>query len=188
MHIPKTILFGKGFNAVSPLVFLIVSISIFVSRYQPVLSVNPPLPATQLASTGTIVDVVRKNGFYNLVKALEAADLIEMLSSKDPYTIFAPTDAAFKSLPPGTFDKLLNPANKDTLKKILTYHIVRGSINLQKLKSEPLQTVEGKPFVIKVYGRITVNKADVVAPNDIKASNGFIHAIDKVIIPPDVKL
>lgn len=188
MHIKKTMLFGKRFNAVSFLVCFLVSISISIfAGYHPVLSLNPPRSLTQLAPSGTIVDVVSGNGSFNtLVKALEAAELIEMLNSQEQYTIFAPTENAFKSLSQVDFDKLFNPANKDTLKKILTYHIVKGSI--KKFQSGDLKTVEGNSVKIGNYnGRITVNRAEVIPPRNLKAGNGFIYAINKMIIPPDLK-
>lgn len=190
MHIKKTMLFAKRFNAVSFLVCFLVSISISIfAGYHPVLSLNPPRSLTQLAPSGTIVDVVSGNGSFNtLVRALNTAELIEMLNSQEQYTIFAPTDNAFKSsLSKVDFDKLFNPANKDTLKKILTYHIVKGSI--KKLKSGSLKTVEGRQVKIQDYnGRIRVNRAEVIPPYNLEAGNGFIYAINQMIILDDLKL
>lgn len=193
MHIQKIMLFAKRFNAVIFLVCFLVSfsISIFAGSY-PVLPLNPPLLVEQLPPSKTIADVVSADvSFQTLFKALNAADLMQMLSynskEKDSYTIFAPTNDAFKLSTQGT-DWWVNPANKDTVKSILKYHIVKGSFDSPKLKSGTLNTLEGSPVKIKLYnGYIKVETAEVVKRN-IKVSNGVIHGINKVIFPPDIKL
>jgi uncharacterized surface protein with fasciclin (FAS1) repeats len=133
----------------------------------------------------TIVDVAASNpDFETLVAALKAAGLVETLSGKGPFTVFAPTDEAFAKLPPGTLEDLLKPENKEKLVSILTYHVVSGKVkaaDVVKLTSAP--TVNGKAAAIAVAGgAVKVDAANVVA-TDIAASNGVIHVIDTVLIP-----
>lgn len=179
-------LFGKRFNAVSFLVCFLVSLSISVfAGYYPVLSLNPPLlVTTQLAPSPTIADVVKANNkpFNILVKHLEETELMETLNSRQgSYTIFAPTDSAFTS-------SSYNPNDKEIWKRILQYHILKGSIDSQKLKSGKFDTLlEGDQVDIKVYsGSIKVNNnakaTEFKTPTPL--SNGVIYEIDKVIIPP----
>ena len=121
--------------------------------------------------------------FTTLVAAVKAANLVETLKGKGPFTVFAPTDDAFKKLPAGTVDNLLKDI--PTLKNILLFHVVPGNVmaaDVVKLKSA--NTVLGKPLAIKVTnGKVAVNDANVVI-TDIKASNGVIHVIDRVLLPP----
>ena len=134
----------------------------------------------------TIVEnAVKLEGFETLVKAAKAAGLVETLSGKGPFTVFAPTDEAFAKLPKGTIETLLKPENKDKLVAILKYHVVPGKVmakdvvNLKKGK-----TVEGSDIKIKVKeGKVMINKA-LVAKADVACSNGVIHVIDSVILPP----
>ncbi|MDZ8263542.1 MAG: fasciclin domain-containing protein [Nostoc sp. ChiQUE01b] len=183
MHIQKIMLFDKRFNGVSFLVCFLVSLSIsFFAGYYPVLSLNPlPLVTTQVASSLTIADVVKTNKRFNiLVKYLEETELMETLNSRQgSYTIFAPTDTAFTS-------SSHKPNDKETWKKILQYHILKGSINSQKLKSGKFDTLlEGDQVNIKVYsGSIKVNNNAKATELKTTLSNGVIYEIDKVIIPP----
>jgi uncharacterized surface protein with fasciclin (FAS1) repeats len=125
--------------------------------------------------------------FKTLTKALGSAGLVTTLQGKGPFTVFAPTDAAFAALPKGTVEDLLKPANKAKLTKILTYHVVPGSVVSTSLKSGDVKSVEGSSLKVAVSpGKVTVGGANVVKA-DIKASNGVIHVIDKVLMPPDVK-
>ena len=137
--------------------------------------------------TGNIVEIAASNpNFKTLVTAIRAADLTETLSGDTKFTVFAPTDAAFAKLPKETLDKLLKPENKAALQQILTYHVVSGRVNSQSLKSGQVKTVEGNPVHVVVNQRsgIRVNKSSVIQA-DIKASNGIIHVIDTVLIPPE---
>jgi uncharacterized surface protein with fasciclin (FAS1) repeats len=137
----------------------------------------------------TIVDVASEAGtFKTLVAALKAADLTETLSGPGPFTVFAPTDKAFSALSEGTLEKLLKPENKEVLVKILTYHVIPGSVESKTLKSGKVKTVEGMSVMVKVGkdGKVTIDDA-LVKTADIKASNGMIHVIDKVIVPSDLK-
>lgn len=142
---------------------------------------------TSQQAGGTIVDVAASSpSFKTLVTAVKAAGLTEVLSSEGPYTVFAPTDAAFAALPKGTLQKLLKPENKEALKKVLTYHVVPGKVESSSIKPGQVETVEGSPVTVNVKGSsVTVNNAKVTTP-DIPASNGVIHVIDKVILPPDL--
>jgi uncharacterized surface protein with fasciclin (FAS1) repeats len=137
------------------------------------------------AKPQTIVDIAVSAGTFNtLVAALKAAGLVEVLKGKGPFTVFAPTDEAFAALPKGTLENLLKPENKDKLVKILTYHVVSGTILSTDLKAGKVVTLEGSPVTIRLGKSVTVNDARVVKA-DIKASNGVIHVIDKVILPPN---
>lgn len=139
------------------------------------------------AASGTIVEVAASNSsFKTLTAAVKAAGLTQQLSGKGPFTVFAPTDAAFAALPEGTVEKLLKPENKAALRKLLTYHVVPGEVDSTELKTGRVKTVEGAPVAVKVNGSsVMVNDARVTTP-DIKAQNGVIHVIDKVILPPDI--
>lgn len=150
-----------------------------------------PRPATQPTTTTATKDIVATASgdaqFKTLTKALTAAGLVTTLQGKGPFTVFAPTDAAFAALPKGTLDDLLKPANKAKLTKILTYHVVPGSVVSTSLKSGDVKSVEGNPLKVTVAGgKVTVGGANVVKA-DVKASNGVIHVIDKVLLPPDLK-
>lgn len=134
---------------------------------------------------GTIVDVAAGAGtFTTLVAAVKAAGLVDTLSGKGPFTVFAPTDDAFAKLPPGTVDSLLKPENLPKLKAILLYHVVAGNIPSSALKDgESVKTVGGKSLTIGIAsGVVKVNDATVVKA-DIPASNGVIHVIDTVLLP-----
>jgi uncharacterized surface protein with fasciclin (FAS1) repeats len=153
----------------------------------PTTSEAPPTAPTEAASGTTITEVAAANdSFKILTAALQAAGLTDTLSGKGPFTVFAPTDAAFAKLPAGTLEALLKPENKETLVKILTYHVVPGEVTSSQLKSGEVATVEGSPVTVNVDGTgVTVNKANVVQP-DIQASNGVIHVVDTVILPPNL--
>jgi uncharacterized surface protein with fasciclin (FAS1) repeats len=136
------------------------------------------------AATGTIVDVaVEAGSFTTLTQALEAAGLVEVLSGEGPFTVFAPTDEAFAALPEGTLEELLLPENREQLIQILTYHVVPGEALSTSLEAGEVITVEGSPVEISLADGVMVNDANVVTA-DIEASNGVIHVIDKVILPP----
>jgi uncharacterized surface protein with fasciclin (FAS1) repeats len=141
---------------------------------------------TEQASLGTIVDVaVGAGNFTTLVAAVTAADLVETLSGTGPFTVFAPTDEAFAALPAGVLDALLLPENKAVLAQILTYHVVSGAVMAADVTDGDVATVEGSNIKLSTASGVTVNGAKVVAA-DVLASNGVIHAIDAVILPPGV--
>lgn len=150
----------------------------------PVIAGNPA-STTKAAASRTIVDIAASNAsFDTLVAAVRAAGLVDVLSGKGPFTVFAPTDEAFAALPKGTLEKLLKPENKAKLQQILTYHVVPGSVLSNAIQPGQVNTVQGKPVTLKTKGnRVKVNDANVVTA-DIQASNGVIHVIDRVILPP----
>ncbi|MGH8001990.1 MAG: fasciclin domain-containing protein [Brasilonema sp.] len=156
----------------------------------------PTTPGTETPSkepaAGTesknVVAIAESNGSFTMLsKALKAAGLVQTLQGKGPFTVFAPTDAAFAKLPQDAVQDLLKPENKEVLVKILRYHVVQGSVASKDLKSGEVKSIEGGPINVKVdpSAGVTVNDAKVVQP-DIKASNGVIHVIDNVILPPDL--
>ena len=133
-----------------------------------------------------IVDTAVAAGSFNtLAAALGAAGLVDTLKGPGPFTVFAPTDDAFAALPAGTVDSLLEPGSKDKLTQILLYHVVSGRVmssDLSEGMSAP--TVQGSPVAISLRGGAKVGGASVTQA-DIEASNGVIHVIDKVILPPN---
>jgi uncharacterized surface protein with fasciclin (FAS1) repeats len=132
-----------------------------------------------------IVDTAVANGsFTTLAAALTAAGLVDTLKGEGPFTVFAPTDAAFAALPAGTVEDLLKPENKDQLVAVLTYHVVPGKVMSTDLtEGMTAATVNGKDITITLEGGPKVNGAVISAP-DVAASNGVIHVIDSVILPP----
>lgn len=135
------------------------------------------------ATPGDIVDVAAGNpDFSTLVAAVKAAGLVETLKGKGPFTVFAPTNAAFAKLPAGTVESLLKPESKDKLVAILTYHVVAGKVMAADVKAGEVATVQGSKATIAVDGGVTIDGAKVVA-TDVAASNGVIHVIDTVIMP-----
>ena len=131
-----------------------------------------------------LVAVAAENGSFNtLVAAVKAAGLVETLQGEGPFTIFAPTDAAFAKLPAGTVEDLLKPQNKAKLVAVLTYHVVPGKIMAADVTTSKAKTVNGQPLSIAVSDAgVTVNGARVVTA-DVAASNGVIHVIDSVVLP-----
>jgi uncharacterized surface protein with fasciclin (FAS1) repeats len=141
---------------------------------------------TRAQQTRDIVDTaVAAGSFTTLAKALTAADLVATLKGPGPFTVFAPTDEAFAKLPPGTLDDLLKPENKATLRRVLTYHVVPGKVMAADVvKVSSTKAVSGETLPIKASGgTVMVDKARVVR-TDIAASNGVIHVLDTVLLPP----
>ncbi len=140
---------------------------------------------TLTAGNQTIVQLAQANpNLSTLVTAVQAAGLVETLSGSGPFTVFAPTNDAFNALPPGTLDALLG--NRTELTNVLTYHVVEGSLLATQVSSMPsLPTVQGQPLAVTVQssGGVRVDGATIVQ-TDIRASNGVIHVIDAVMIPP----
>jgi uncharacterized surface protein with fasciclin (FAS1) repeats len=142
--------------------------------------------ATASAQETDIVDTaVAAGDFGTLAVALEAADLVDTLKGSGPFTVFAPTDAAFASLPAGTVESLLDPANKDQLVSILTYHVVPGELAASDVaRYDQAETVNGALVDVSAMdGAVMINSANVTGA-DIEASNGVIHVIDAVLLPP----
>ncbi len=143
--------------------------------------------STQVKEDKNIVETAKSDGRFNtLVEALNKANLVNTLEGKGPFTVFAPTDDAFKKLPAGTLENLLKPENKDTLNDILLYHVTKGNLSSAKiLKSDgkKLTLLNGKTAnIILKNGDIFINDAKIII-TDIQTSNGIIHVIDAVLIP-----
>jgi uncharacterized surface protein with fasciclin (FAS1) repeats len=144
------------------------------------------LVAASPAAAADIVETAVSNGsFKTLTAALQAAGLVETLKGKGPYTVFAPTDEAFKKLPAGTVETLLKPENKAQLQKVLTYHVVAGNVMSGDLKGKTTnaKTVEGSAVRVDASGNAVKVDNATVTQADVKASNGVIHVIDSVIMP-----
>ena len=160
------------------LAILFVSISGFAVNAQ-----------TQTASKSQSMDIVdlavSQDNLSTLVAAVKAGGLVETLKGKGPFTVFAPTNEAFAALPAGTLESLLKPENKDKLAQILTYHVVSGKVMSTDLKDGmTAKTVQGGDVKIAISkDGVKVNDAKVIKA-DVNASNGVVHVIDKVILPP----
>ena len=136
---------------------------------------------------GTIVDVAAANGsFETLVAAVTAADLADTLSSDGPFTVFAPTDDAFAALPDGLVDCLLLEENLEPLTAILTYHVVDGEVMSTDLTDGPVPTLQGEDIIVDLTDGVVLNDTVSVVIADVPASNGVIHAIDGVLVPPSI--
>lgn len=135
------------------------------------------------ADTDIVDTAVGAGSFTTLVAAVQAAGLVDTLKGEGPFTVFAPTDDAFAALPAGTVDDLLKPENKETLIKVLTYHVVPGKVMSTDLSNGmKAATVEGSEVTIATEGGVKVNDANVTTA-DIEATNGVIHVIDAVLLP-----
>jgi uncharacterized surface protein with fasciclin (FAS1) repeats len=132
-----------------------------------------------------IVDLaVETDILSTLVEAVKAGGLVETLKSDGPFTVFAPTNEAFAALPKGTLEDLLKPENKDQLVAVLTYHVVPAKVMSTDLKDGQMaETVQGSKVKVDLGDGVKINDANVVKA-DIEASNGVVHVIDKVILPP----
>jgi uncharacterized surface protein with fasciclin (FAS1) repeats len=169
--------------------FLLVLVAVLVvgavgcNGYKSAESKQAPAKATK-AMKKDIVDIAVADGrFKMLVTAVKAAGLVETLKGDGPYTVFAPTDDAFAKLPPGTVEGLLEDI--PTLKNILLYHVVPGKVMSSAVVNlDDADTALGEKIMIKVAdGKVMVNDAQVII-TDIEASNGIIHVVDSVILPP----
>ena len=145
--------------------------------------------APMYPSKNIVENAVNSKDHTTLVAAVKAAGLVDTLSGKGPFTVFAPTNAAFAKLPAGTVDTLVKPENKATLTKILTYHVVAGKLNAADLTDgKKLKTVEGEELTVKnAGGKVTLTDAkggtSTVTIADVNQSNGVIHVVDTVLMP-----
>ncbi len=149
------------------------------------------IAAPVFAAEKDIVDTaVAAGSFKTLVAAVKAADLVDTLKGDGPFTVLAPTDEAFAKLPAGTVDTLLKPENKAKLVALLKYHVIPSkamAADVVKLDGKTVKSVEGSPIMVEVEGKtVMVNTAKVVK-TDILCTNGVIHVIDTVIMPPAKK-
>jgi uncharacterized surface protein with fasciclin (FAS1) repeats len=149
---------------------------------------EPTQPPAGATSSKNVIEVAESAGsFKTLIKALQAAGLTEVLQGNGPFTVFAPTDAAFAKLPQDAVQDLLKPENKEVLVKVFTYHVVAGKVFSGDLKSGQVTSLQGDPISVKVNPSegVLVNDAKVIKA-DIPASNGVIHQIDNLILPPSL--
>lgn len=170
---------------------LLAALAATLAFATPVASAHPRMAkehhaahhATQRAD---IVDTAVAAGqFQTLAAALQAANLVDTLKGAGPFTVFAPTDEAFRALPQGTVERLLRPENRAELTRILTYHVVSGRVLSSDIAGRELapSTVAGATLQIDARQGVSVNQARVVQA-DIAATNGVIHVIDRVLLPP----
>jgi uncharacterized surface protein with fasciclin (FAS1) repeats len=161
-----------------------------LSRALSIVALLALLAVPARAQDADIVETAQQaDNFETLVQALQAADLAEALKGEGPFTVFAPTDEAFAALPDGQLESLLQPENKGQLQAILQYHVVSGAVPASKVTGmSSAETLEGRSVQIQVEdGTVTLmgqNEATVVN-TDIEASNGVIHVIDSVLLPPE---
>ncbi|MBE9189120.1 fasciclin domain-containing protein [Gloeocapsopsis crepidinum LEGE 06123] len=150
---------------------------------------TPTTPTT--GATDDIVNVASGDpSFSTLTELINTAGLADTLEGEGPYTVFAPTNEAFAGLSESTRQELVQPENRETLRRILQYHVVPGEVTSDQLQSGEVATAEGNPVNVQVDAaadQVRVNDATVTQP-DIQASNGVIHAIDSVILPPNLNL
>ena len=160
------------------------------------LGATPGFAQDSAASRTIVENAAQVNDLSTLVAAVKAAGLVDTLSGPGPFTVFAPTNAAFAALPPGTVDNLLKPENKDQLTKVLTYHVVAGNLSaadiLAAIKSghgtATLTTVEGEPLKARLKnGKVVLTDAQgrssTVVTTDLPQSNGVVHVVDTVLLP-----
>ena len=147
---------------------------------------NPMVGGAPMFATKNIVEnAVNSADHTTLVAAVQAAGLVETLQGAGPFTVFAPTNEAFAKLPAGTVETLLKPENKDKLVAVLTYHVIPGAVMAADLtEGQKAATVNGAEVTITLEGGAKVNGAPI-STADIEASNGVIHVIDQVILPPE---
>ena len=181
----------KPFSLLSVLLVAIIALAACAPQPTPIPTVEPTvlpeptaIPEPELSD---IVDTAVADGrFTTLAAALGAADLVDTLKGEGPFTVFAPTDDAFAKLPEGTVESLLLPENLEQLKSILLYHVVSGKVMAADVVTlTSADTVSGEAVSIKVEdGKVYLNDTVEVIITDVEASNGVIHVIDSVLLPP----
>jgi uncharacterized surface protein with fasciclin (FAS1) repeats len=166
---------------------LVASISLVACGSDASTEVVETTVMEEVAANDIVAVASSTEGFSTLVAAIVAAGLVETLQGEGPFTVFAPTDDAFAALPAGLLEKLLLPENIGVLTSILTYHVVAGKVMSTDVTTGDAATVEGSTLALDTMSGVMVNDATVVAA-DVEASNGVIHVIDKVLVPPTVDL
>ncbi len=171
-------------NSILSVAAIVAAVTITPNLFAGECSASKDASAASHTSGKDLVAVASgADNFKTLVAAVKAAGLVETLQGKGPFTVFAPTDAAFAKLPPGTLEDLLKPENKDKLIAILKYHVVAGKVLAADVKSMEVKTVEGQSVKLVVSAEgVTIDNAKIVK-TDVMADNGVIHVIDTVIIP-----
>ena len=179
-------MFAKSFVAAALLATTSICVAVnTTTQYGQTATAPATAPATK---QGTIVQTAKDAGQFNtLCELVAAAGLVDTLNSAGPFTVFAPTDAAFAKLPPETVAALKK--DPKALAAILTYHVVPGKKDAAEVvKMKEIMTVEGQPIMITIVdGKVMLNKSATVVKTDVGASNGVIHVIDTVIMPPAKK-
>ncbi len=162
---------------------IIILIAMFVFATVSVFAQMDTKMVKNAAEMNIVQTAINAGNFTTLATALTEAGLVDALEGKGPFTVFAPTDEAFKNLPDGALDNLLK--DKEALKNVLLYHVVSGDISsAQIVDLDEVKTLNGSEIKIKTSdGKVMVNNADVIGA-DVDASNGIIHVIDKVLLPP----
>lgn len=158
-----------------------------ITRTLAICAIALPMTTSGVAKAADIVDTAVSAGSFNtLVAAVQAAGLVDTLKGEGPFTVFAPTDEAFAKLPPGTVENLLKPENKDQLVAVLTYHVIPGKVMAADVVGKRVEaaTVQGSNVVVAGISGVYVNNNAKVIQADVEASNGVIHVIDRVILPP----
>ena len=166
---------------------LVASISLVACGSDSSTEVVDTTVMEEVAANDIVAVASSTEGFSTLVAALSAAGLVETLQGEGPFTVFAPNDEAFAALPAGLLEKLLLPENIAVLTSILTYHVVAGKVMSTDVTTGDAATVEGSTLALDTMSGVMVNDATVIAA-DVEASNGVIHVIDKVLVPPTVDL
>jgi uncharacterized surface protein with fasciclin (FAS1) repeats len=166
---------------------LVASISLVACGSDSSTEVVDTTVMEEVAANDIVAVASSTEGFSTLVAALSAAGLVETLQGEGPFTVFAPNDEAFAALPAGLLEKLLLPENIAVLTSILTYHVVAGKVMSTDVTTGDVATVEGSTLALDTMSGVMVNDATVIAA-DVEASNGVIHVIDKVLVPPTVDL
>ncbi|MCG8598464.1 MAG: fasciclin domain-containing protein [Kiloniellales bacterium] len=163
---------------------LFLAVAVVVPALGLAACANTNAPSASAPKADIVDTAVSAGSFNTLVAAVQAADLVDTLKGEGPFTVFAPTDAAFAKLPAGTVDSLLKPENKDKLVQILTYHVVPGKIMSGDIAGKQLaaKTVEGQSLDVNATQGVRINNASVTTA-DVEASNGVIHVIDTVLLP-----
>jgi uncharacterized surface protein with fasciclin (FAS1) repeats len=171
-------------NRILTLAILAAAVTLAPSLFAGECSASKTASAATCTAGKDLVSVASgADNFKTLVAAFKAAGLVETLQGKGPFTVFAPTDAAFAKLPAGTVENLLKPENRDKLVAILTYHVVPGKVLAADVKTMEAKTVQGQSLNLVVSDAgVTVDNAKVVK-TDVMAENGVLHVIDTVIIP-----
>uniref|UniRef100_UPI00187DE9AB fasciclin domain-containing protein n=1 Tax=Oculatella sp. LEGE 06141 TaxID=1828648 RepID=UPI00187DE9AB len=152
---------------------------------------QPPTTLPQDASSQSLTELLQgfstsSGSFATLAQAVEAAGLANALQDDGSYTVFAPTDEAFAALPPGTLDRLLQPANRELLRQLLAYHVAPEELTSDELTTGALTTLGGGLAIRVTPERVVVNDGSVVRA-DIQAGNGVVHVVNRVMIPPDLR-
>ena len=166
---------------------LVASISLVACGSDSSTEVVDTTVMEEVAANDIVAVASSTEGFSTLVAALTAASLVETLQGEGPFTVFAPNDEAFAALPAGLLEKLLLPENIAVLTSILTYHVVAGKVMSTDVTAGDAPTVEGSTLALALMDGVQVNDATVIAA-DVEASNGVIHVINKVLVPPTVDL